>query len=279
MMGMSASETILEFLKERRQQYHSDHPLFNGLEGDTAEIEFDHVTFQYPKGKKPALQDVSMKIKKGQYIAVVGMSGSGKSTLANLLFRFYDIQKGTIRINGIDIREFDLEYLRQHLSVVFQENYLMQGSIADNIRMANTKADKKEVKAAAAAAGADDFIEQLNDGYHTAIGERGDTLSGGQKQRIAIARSLMKKAPVRIFDEATSNVDAISEAKIKKAMDQLAGTATTLMIAHRLSTVKNADYIYVLDEGRVCEEGTHQELIRKRGRYYDLVQKQLGGVS
>ena len=155
----------------------------------------------------------------------------------------------------------------------------MQGSIADNIRMANAKADKKEVKAAAAAAGADDFIEQLNDGYHTAIGERGDTLSGGQKQRIAIARSLMKKAPVRIFDEATSNVDAISEAKIKKAMDQLAGTATTLMIAHRLSTVKNADYIYVLDEGRVCEEGTHQELIRKRGRYYDLVQKQLGGVS
>lgn len=279
MMGMSASETILEFLKEKRQQYHSDQPLFSGLEGDTAEIEFDHVTFQYPKGKKPALQDVSMKIRKGQSVAVVGMSGSGKSTLANLLFRFYDIQKGTIRINGIDIREFDLGYLRQHLSVVFQENYLMQGSIADNIRMADTKAGKKEVKAAASAAGADEFIEQLNDGYHTAIGERGDTLSGGQKQRIAIARSLMKKAPVRIFDEATSNVDAISEAKIKKAMDQLAGTATTLMIAHRLSTVKNADYIYVLDEGRVCEEGTHQELIRKRGRYYDLVQKQLGGVS
>lgn len=279
MLGMSAAGSVLELLEEESNIKFSKNPVCVGLEEKTAKIELSHVTFQYPKGKQPALADVNMKIQKGQTVAIVGMSGSGKSTLANLLYRFYDIQGGEIRINGTDIREYDLDYLRRHLSIVFQENYLMSGSIADNIRISNPNASLEEIKTVADAAGAREFIEAFEESYETIVGERGIRLSGGQKQRIAIARALMKQTPIRIFDEATSNVDAISEKKIKESIDKLSGTATTIVIAHRLSTVRNADYIYVMDQGHVAEEGTHEELLAKKGHYYRLIQAQLGGMA
>lgn len=252
----------------------------DGGEKETAEslpeIEFKKVTFAYTAGKRTAVKDVSLLVGPGETVAVVGKSGSGKSTLVNLLLRFFDPQNGSILLNGRDIREYPLSFLRSRIAVVFQDTYLFYGTVADNLRIARPGATPAELERAARLAHAHDFIMELKDGYMTHIGERGVRLSGGQKQRLSIARAVLKNAPLLILDEATSNVDGASEKLIQEALDRLACNRTTIVIAHRLSTVQGADRIIVLDGQRVRETGTHGELLASGGIYAKLVSLQHG---
>lgn len=238
------------------------------------EIEFKNVTFSYTEDVEPALSTVNLNIEAGKMTAIVGKSGSGKSTIVNLLLRFYDVTYGTVCIDGVDIRDFTLDYLRNQIAVVFQDTYLFYGTIRENLLMAKPFATQEEIVAAAQAANAHSFIQALPEGYDTMVGERGTTLSGGEKQRIAIARAILKDTPILIFDEATSSVDVESERLIQKAMTNLMLNRTTIVIAHRLSTIENADKIYVLNKGHVCEYGTHSDLIERDHEYAHLVHTQ-----
>ncbi|HMW46673.1 MAG TPA: ABC transporter ATP-binding protein/permease [Cellvibrionaceae bacterium] len=237
------------------------------------EIRFEQVSFSYDK-TRPILQDVSFAINHGQKLALVGASGSGKSTLARLLFRFYDPDAGRILIDGQAIDAVNADSLRKHMGVVPQDTVLFNDSIFYNIHYANPAASAEDVKRAAAMANLSDFIARLPQGFDTLVGERGLKVSGGEKQRIAIARILLKNPPILIFDEATSALDSTTEQSILAALNSLALKHTTLVIAHRLSTVMDADKIVVLDQGRVVEQGTHPELIQLGGRYWQLWQHQ-----
>jgi subfamily B ATP-binding cassette protein MsbA len=242
------------------------------LRADNADIQFDHVHFLY--GEKIALHDINLQIKSGQLVALVGASGSGKTTLSNLLLRFYDPQRGTIRIGGIDIREFTTRDLRSQMAVVAQENVLFNDTIRRNIELGRLGATKDEIVAAAKHAYAHEFIMEKPNGYDTVIGEKGVMLSGGQRQRIAIARAVLRNAPILILDEALNALDSESERIVQTALDALMTGRTTLCIAHRLSTVLHADLIVVLDQGRVVETGSHDELIRHGGIYQKLYELQ-----
>lgn len=237
-------------------------------------VEFDNVSFAYEETDGPVLNHVTFKVEKGETIALVGMSGGGKSTLISLLPRFYDVTDGEIRVDGIDIRDVEARSLRNNIGMVLQDNILFSESIAMNIRMGNPDATDEEVIAAAKAANAHEFIEELTEGYDTLVGERGVKLSGGQQQRIAIARVFLKNPPILIFDEATSALDLESEHSIQIAMEKLASDRTTFIVAHRLATITHADRIVVIEHGEIKEIGTHEELIRKQGSYYDLYQVQ-----
>jgi ATP-binding cassette subfamily B protein len=215
-----------------------------------------------------------LKVAAGETVAIVGPSGAGKSTVFSLLMRFYDPQQGRIIIDGVDIRNVSLANLRERLSIVPQDVAIFASSIHDNIAFGRPEATREDVRAAAIAAQADGFIERLGDGYDTQVGERGVTLSGGQRQRIAIARAILRDAPILLLDEATSALDAESETLVQKALDELMKTRTTIVIAHRLATVLKADRILVMDEGRIIEEGTHQSLIRQNGLYARLARLQ-----
>jgi ABC-type multidrug transport system fused ATPase/permease subunit len=243
-------------------------------------MEFKNVSFSYSEDAELALSNVNMGIKAGKTVAIVGRSGSGKSTMVNLLLRFFDVNSGEIYIDDIDIRDYNLSYLRDQIAVVFQDTYLFYGTVEKNLLMAKPDATKEEIVAATKAANAHSFIEKLPNGYNTVVGERGATLSGGEKQRIAIARAILKDAPVLVLDEATSNVDVESERLIQKAMTNLTRNRTTVIIAHRLSTIENADKIYVLNKGNVTERGTHSVLINNDGEYANLVrtQQNAGGI-
>ncbi len=238
-------------------------------------IAFDHVTFEYPSRKNVSvLRDFSLSIAPGEKVALVGPSGAGKSTVFQLLLRFYDTQDGAVRIDNIDVREVDPQALRRLYAFVPQETVIFGTSTLDNIRYSRPDASMKAVSAAAAAATADRFITQLPEGYDTPMGERGVTLSGGQRQRISIARALISDAPILLLDEATSALDSESEHLVQNALDTLMEGRTTLMIAHRLSTVLKADRIIVMDEGRIVEEGTHADLVAKGGLYAHLAKLQ-----
>lgn len=236
-------------------------------------IKFKNVNFEYVPGI-PVLKSFNLKMKRGETIALVGNSGGGKSTIASLLPRFYDIQSGSITIDGVDIRNYTLKSLRDNIAVVFQDNFLFSGTIRENIMLGNNKATEADIKKAVSMAYLDEFIATLQDGLDTEIGERGILLSGGQRQRVAIARAFLKNAPILILDEATSALDNKSEAVVQKAIENLMLDKTVLVIAHRLSTIKNATKIAVISDGAVVEFGSHKELMSiENGQYkalYDM---------
>jgi ATP-binding cassette subfamily C protein CydCD len=233
-------------------------------------VRFEAVTFTYPGARRPAHDGVSFAVAAGERVAVVGASGSGKSSVVRLLLRFYDPQQGRVLIGGRDVRELPLEELRRHVAVVSQDTYLFHGTVEANLRMGRPDATPAELEAAARAANAHGFIAALPLGYQTVVGERGIRLSGGQRQRIAIARALLRDAPILVLDEALSAVDAENEAVIQEALDRLMAGRTTLVFAHRLSSVIGADRILVLAGGRVAESGTHADLLARGGAYHCL---------
>ncbi len=244
------------------------------LHGLNDSIEFKNVSFEYEKDV-PVLKNFNLKVSKNETIALVGNSGGGKSTVVNLLPRFYDIKDGTIEFDGIDIRNYNVHSLRDNISFVFQDNFLFGGSIRENIMMGNEKATEADLEKVIKMAHLDEFVSTLDNGLETHVGERGATLSGGQRQRIAIARAMLKDAPIVILDEATSALDNKSEAVVQKALDNLIKNKTVFVIAHRLSTIKNAHRIAVINEGELVELGTHDELINiPSGKYKHLYEMQ-----
>lgn len=239
-------------------------------------VQFDHVSFEYVEGT-PVLKNINFKVGVGETLAIVGNSGGGKTTIANLIPRFYDVTSGAIRIDGVDIRDIKLESLRNHISVVFQDNFLFSGTIRENLLMGNFNATDEDIEKVVRMAHLDEFLHEMPDGLDTEIGERGTTLSGGQRQRVAIARAMLRNAPIVILDEATSALDNKSEAIVQKALDNLIQDKTVFVIAHRLSTIKNAHRIAVINEGELIEIGTHDELMNlPNGKYRLLYEMQFG---
>ena len=243
------------------------------LTGLNNSIEFKNVYFEY-EPDTPVLKNLCLDVRKNETIALVGNSGGGKSTVVSLLPRFYDVKSGSIEFDGIDIRKFELHSLRNQISFVFQDNFLFSGTIKDNILMGNEHATDADIEKVIKMAHLDEFINSLDNGLDTVVGERGTTLSGGQRQRVAIARAMLKDAPIVILDEATSALDNKSEAIVQKALDNLIQNKTVFVIAHRLSTIKNADRIAVINEGELVELGTHEELMQiENGKYKNLYEK------
>ncbi len=266
--GMTGIERFFEIMDTPADIV--DDPDAVPLQVSGGEIVFDHVTFEYPDDHNRVLQDLCLDIKPGENLALVGESGGGKTTLSSLIPRFYDTTSGRILIDGQDVRHVTLESLRRAIGIVQQDVYLFSGTVMENIAYGKEDAAEEEIVAAAKLAGADEFIRELNGGYHAYVGERGVKLSGGQKQRIAIARVFLKNPPILLLDEATSALDNESELLIEKSLEELSKGRTTLTIAHRLTTVKNADRIVVLGRNGIEEEGTHDELLAKQGIYYRL---------
>ena len=238
------------------------------------EIQFEDVSFHYSENKENVLSHVNLDVKPGEYVALVGSSGAGKTTLCSLIPRFYDVTGGTVRLDGIDIRDVKLKDLRRQIGIVQQDVYLFAGTILENIRYGKPEATDEEVVNAAMAANAHEFIMSLPEGYNTDIGQRGVKLSGGQKQRLSIARVFLKNPPVLIFDEATSALDNESEKIVQHSLELLAKDRTTFVIAHRLSTIRNAERILVLTEDGIAEEGTHESLLAQGGIYAGLYNMQ-----
>ncbi|WP_028225094.1 thiol reductant ABC exporter subunit CydC [Paraburkholderia ferrariae] len=276
MIGQSAAAAIHALLDARSDAPAPGAPRVAALR---PEVAFEGVRFAYPGRRTGAHAGVSFTIREGETVAVVGPSGSGKSTIVRLLLRQHDVEAGAIRVGGHDVRTLDSDQLRGMIAVVSQEATLFDGSIADNLRLGRPDASDAEMIAAARAANAHDFISALPDGYATRIGERGATLSGGQRQRIAIARALLRDAPILLLDEALSSVDAENEALIQQALDRLTRGRTTLILAHRLSSVIGADRILVLDQGRIVDEGTHTQLIARDGPYRQLMAPQIESAA
>ncbi|HKT87965.1 MAG TPA: ATP-binding cassette domain-containing protein, partial [Candidatus Sulfotelmatobacter sp.] len=241
-------------------------------------IEFNRVSFSYSP-ESPILEDVSFKIEPGQVAAFVGPTGAGKTTIISLIPRFYDPSSGTVRIDGIDIRNFRQRSLRQQISFVLQETVLFHGPIWQNIAYGKPEARRGEIIRAAELANATEFIERMPEGFNTIVGERGMTLSGGQRQRIAIARALIRNTPLLILDEPTSGLDAGAEKLVVEALERLMHGKTVITIAHRLSTIRAADVIFVIKDGRIVERGTHDELVSRGGLYAELEHLQSGEIG
>lgn len=270
--SLMAVERVFEKLESTPNIRNSENPVI--MQNCKGSIQYKNVSFEYTKGK-PVLKNINLQIKSGQTIALVGNSGGGKTTIASLLPRFYDVKSGEIFIDGINIKNIDINSLRDNIAIVFQDNFLFGGTIRENILFGKQNISQEQLNNAIKSACLDEFIATLENGLDTQIGERGVMLSGGQKQRIAIARAFIKNAPVLILDEATSALDNKSEAVVQQAIENLMKDRTVLVIAHRLSTVRNADRIIVINNGKIVEEGSHETLLKKDGAYAALYKTQL----
>jgi ATP-binding cassette subfamily B protein len=269
--SLSAAERVFDVIDAQCSV--KDVPNAVAMPSIQGQIEFKNVTFGYDRFK-PVVHDLSFLVQPHEKIGLVGKSGAGKSTIINLLCRLYDVDKGEILVDGVDVRKARYADLRRHVGVVLQDTFLFNGAIYDNIAYARPEASRKEVVEAAIAANAHEFVLAKPDGYDTEVGERGSRLSGGEKQRIAIARAILRDPPVLVLDEATSLVDTQTEQKIQEALDNLTKNRTTIAIAHRLSTLRTYHRLLVIDNGRIVETGTHEQLMEKKGAFYELVMLQ-----
>ena len=268
--AMAASERIFEFLEFEDESNPSEKKITEIKEG----ITFENVSFSYTPNEK-IIKNLSFDVKKGEKIAIVGETGAGKTTIVKLLMRFYDINSGSIKIDGIDIEEYDKDSLRSHIGMVLQDSWLFSDTISNNIRYGNLDASDEEIIDAASQVYADDFVRRLSDGYESELNEDTDNISHGQKQLLTIARTILSQKEVLILDEATSSVDTRTEKLIQKAMDRLMEGKTSFIIAHRLSTIRNADKIIVIENGEIIEQGNHEELLALKGYYYHTLNSQL----
>ncbi|WP_430786236.1 ABC transporter ATP-binding protein [Virgibacillus flavescens] len=271
LMAMAASERIFEFLDEKPNVDEKENAY--DIKDMKGHIEFEKVQFSY-ESDRIALHEISLDIKQGQTIALVGHTGSGKSTIANLISRFYDPTKGSVKIDGSDLRDVRLDTLRQQISVVLQDTFIFSGTIMENIRFGNPSATDQQVMDAAKDVGADDFIQRLAEGYETEVEERGNILSAGERQLLSFARALLADPRILILDEATASIDTETEVKIQTALRRLLKGRTAIIIAHRLSTIRESDTIYVLENGKILEHGSHHQLMDSKGEYFDLVKSQ-----
>lgn len=274
-MSVASANRICEVLNEKSDITNPEKPVYEVADGS---IEFSHVTFRYNKtSAKPVLDDVTLSIKSGETIGIIGGTGSSKSSLVNLISRLYDVSEGSVTVGGKDVRSYDLETLRNEVSVVLQNNVLFSGSIYENLRWGDKNATDEECRHACHLACADEFIERFPDGYNTHIEQGGTNVSGGQKQRLCIARALLKKPKILILDDSTSAVDTATDAKIRKAFAEEIPNTTKLIIAQRISSVQNADRIIVLDNGAINGFGTHEELLATNDIYRDVYESQTQG--
>lgn len=272
--AMAASERIFEFLKIDVEE----NPSKKQIKEINEEISFENVNFGYTEDEL-IIKDLSFKVKKGEKIAIVGETGAGKTTIVKLLMRFYDVNSGAIKIDGININEYDKHSLRSLVGMVLQDTWLFNDSIFNNIRYGKLDATEEEIKTASKEAHADHFIMQNPDGYEMMLNEDADNISHGQKQLLTIARTILAKKQILILDEATSSVDTRTEMIIQKAMDKLMKNRTSFIIAHRLSTVRDADKILVIEDGHIIEQGNHEELLEQKGYYYNTLNAQNNDIS
>ena len=274
-MSMASIRRISEVLQETPDLKEPEQPVTEVADGS---VDFDHVTFSYKHGSgKNALTDIDLHIKSGETIGIIGGTGCGKSSLVNLICRLYDVDQGAVRVGGTDVRDYDMEALRNQVSVVLQKNTLFSGTILDNLRWGNPDASEEECVEACRAACADEFIDRLPDGYHTRIERGGSNVSGGQKQRLCIARALLKKPKVLILDDSTSAVDTATDARIRQAFARKIPGTTKIIIAQRVSSVQDADRILVLDNGRINGFGTHEQLLETNAIYQEIYESQVKG--
>ena len=267
-MSLASARRISEVLNEKSDLDNPENPDFSIPDGS---ITFDHVYFNYKKGAgEPVLSDINLSIQSGETIGIIGGTGSAKTSLVNLISRLYDVTDGSVKVGGKDVRSYDMETLRNEVAVVLQKNVLFSGTILDNIAYGLEHVTEKEVMEVIKDVGLEDMIEKLPDGIYTQLGEHGDKLSGGQRQRISIARALIRKPKIIVFDEATSALDSASEKKVQEATSNMMKNCTTFLVAHRLSTIRNADRIVAMRDGKIVEVGSYDELMEKKGYFYEL---------